>query len=98
METNAATKTKNVEEKQQLFSFSIVIPSHNRKEQLSRALEHLSALNYPAELLEVVIMLDGCTDGSAQMLEKLAATFPFKLSWVEQKQGGPSAARNAGVM
>lgn len=98
METNTATKNNVLEEKEQLFSFSIVIPSHNRKEQLSRALGHIASLNYPAESLEVVVMLDGCTDGSAQMLKELAATFPFKLSWVEQKQGGPSSARNAGVL
>jgi GT2 family glycosyltransferase len=98
MESNTATKNKYLAEKQQLSAFSIVIPSHNRKEQLSRALGHVASLNYPAEFLEVVVMLDGCTDGSAQMLQELALTFPFKLSWVEQKQGGPSSARNAGVL
>lgn len=81
-----------------LFSFSIVIPSHNRRNQLARALKHVAKLDYPAELLEVIVLLDGCTDGSAQLLEEIAPTFPLKLSWIEQAQGGPSAARNTGVM
>lgn len=93
MKINTDT-TKN----SQFFSFSIVIPSHNRKEQLNRALNHIAVLNYPSELLEIIVMLDGCTDGSAQMLKELKTTFPMKLCWVEQKQGGPSAARNVGVL
>jgi GT2 family glycosyltransferase len=82
----------------ELFNISIIIPSHNRREQLAKALNHIAAMDYPSELVEVVGVLDGCTDGSGRMLETLCHTFPFKLRWLEQAQGGPAAARNAGVL
>ncbi len=81
-----------------LIAISIVIPSHNRREQLSRALRHIARLDYPADLLEVIVVLDGCTDGSARQLAELGPSFPFELRWLEQPQGGPSVARNAGVL
>jgi glycosyltransferase involved in cell wall biosynthesis len=78
-------------------SFSIVIPSHNRKEQLVQALSNIAQQTYPSGMIEVVVVLDGCTDGSARLLEEKRAFFPFQLHVLEQAQGGPSRARNAGV-
>ena len=80
-----------------LPGFSIVMPSHNRQAQLDRALSHLAKQTYPADLIEVVVVLDGCTDGSARMLEAKRASFPFRLQVLEQSQGGPARARNTGV-
>ncbi|NWJ94986.1 MAG: glycosyltransferase family 2 protein [Chloroflexi bacterium] len=80
-----------------MATISVVIPSHNRRERLARALSHLYKQTYPTDLLELVVVLDGCTDGSAHMLEELQATIPVKLKVINQAQGGPAAARNAGV-
>jgi glycosyltransferase involved in cell wall biosynthesis len=74
------------------------MPSHNRQDRLMQALEHIARQTYPATLIEVVVVLDGCTDGSAQMLEQNRATYPFNLHIVEQAQGGPARARNTGVL
>ena len=82
---------------EEMPTFSIIIPSYNRKERLARALTHLSKQTYPGDLLELIVVLDGCTDGSAAMLEQLQATFPYKLKIISQTQSGPAAARNAGV-
>ena len=52
----------------------IVIPTHNRREQLLRCLRSISALtvsNY-----QVIVVLDGCTDGS---LEAVQEQFPDSL-------------------
>lgn len=78
-------------------AISIVMPSYNRRERLARAISHLGKQTYPAELLELVVVLDGCTDGSAQMLQQIQSEIRFKLQVIEQVQGGPAAARNAGV-
>lgn len=77
---------------------SVVMPSHNRRERLGRALRQVSRLEYPVERLEVVVVLDGCTDGSEEMIQGLKETYPFSLKVVSRKQGGPGAARNAGVL
>jgi glycosyltransferase involved in cell wall biosynthesis len=54
--------------------------------------EHQSA---PADTFEVVVILDGSTDGSTAMVSELAPA--FELSVLTQPRAGASAARNRGA-
>jgi glycosyltransferase involved in cell wall biosynthesis len=74
---------------------SVVIPSHNRCELLRECLASFEHQSAPAHTFEVVVVLDGSTDGSAEMVSKLAP--PFELSVLTQPQAGASAARNSGA-
>lgn len=47
---------------------TIVMAVHNEGENLPRKLLNLAALHYPAELLEVIIVSDGSTDQTNQLL------------------------------
>jgi GT2 family glycosyltransferase len=62
---------------------TIVIASHNRWDDLRRTLQRLRSLE--PKPLEIIVVLDGCTDGSK---EKVAAKFP-EISIIENfvKQG-----------
>ena len=74
---------------------SVVIPSYNRREPLLRLLDRLSRQEIAPEDFEVIVVLDGSTDGS-----KSAATareWPFALTVLEQANAGIGAARNAGA-
>lgn len=74
---------------------SVVVPSFNRCDSLSMVLDALEDQTYPADRLEVVVVLDGCTDGSAAMTR---ARHPrHRLEVVEQANRGLAAARNAGA-
>lgn len=74
---------------------SVIIPSHNRRLLLNRVLESLTKQSLPSEQFEVIVVLDGCTDGSRDMLREFRA--PFSLHVIEQEQTGASAARNLGA-
>jgi GT2 family glycosyltransferase len=75
---------------------SLVIPTHNRRESLRMVLEALARQTTPAERYEVLVICDGCTDGSAEMCRGLAV--PYRLRVLEQNPNqGPAAARNRGV-
>ncbi|WP_394729432.1 glycosyltransferase family 2 protein [Altererythrobacter sp. GH1-8] len=50
------------------FTVSIVIPTHNRQDDLMATLEQLSTLSPAAD--EIIIFLDGCNDGSKELLEE----------------------------
>jgi len=50
---------------------SIIIPSHNRAQQLERCLRSLYALDYPATSLEILIVDDASTDETHAMLQRL---------------------------
>jgi len=74
---------------------SVVIPTHNRRELLGKLLDALAGQTCPPERMEVVVVADGCHDGTAEMLANYQA--PFAMKVVEQPGSGPSTARNAGV-
>jgi GT2 family glycosyltransferase/peptidoglycan/xylan/chitin deacetylase (PgdA/CDA1 family) len=75
---------------------SVVIPTYNRREQLRACLDALAQQTQPASDFEVIVVVDGSTDGTVEMLEAL--TPPFSLHAVTQEgNSGYGAARNAGV-
>jgi glycosyltransferase involved in cell wall biosynthesis len=96
METQEQIGTTETHTKQ-LLSVSIVMPSYNRRDRLERVVHHIAKQKYPKELVELIICLDGCTDGSAEALRQIEAEFPFRLVILEQSQSGPAAARNHGM-
>src|SRR5436305_13294617 len=74
---------------------SVIVPTHNRRELLRLCLASLERQTAPPEAFEVVVAVDGSTDGTAEMLAELSP--PFRLSVVTQPQAGQSAAVNAGA-
>jgi glycosyltransferase involved in cell wall biosynthesis len=75
--------------------FSVVMPTHQRRERLRRTLGRVAQVEYPRDRLELVLVCDGCSDGSAAMARSLELPFPVRV--LEQPQGGPAAARNLGM-
>lgn len=75
--------------------FSVVIPTYQRRERLRLVLDRLGRQAYPRDRLEVVVVCDGCTDGSAEMARSLRLPFPTTV--LEQGNQGPAVARNLGL-
>lgn len=75
--------------------FSVIIPTYNRREALRRCLEALAAQQEVPGGFEVIVVVDGSTDGTAEMLASLA--LPFALIVLQRENGGASQARNAGA-
>ncbi len=73
---------------------SVVIPTHNRRASVVRAVAALSGQSYPADALEVVVVADGCTDGTASIA---AERSPIAVRMIEQPAQGPATARNRGA-
>lgn len=74
--------------------FSIVIPTHNRLNMLRQVLQALGDQAGAPEL-EVIVIDDGSTDGTAAALETHRPSYPF--TFRSQPNGGPGRARNHGV-
>jgi glycosyltransferase involved in cell wall biosynthesis len=77
------------------MTVSVVIPTYNRRDQLLRCLEALAGQEGVTTSIEVVVVLDGCTDDTANALRSLAT--PFTLRVLAQPNRGPAAARNSGL-
>lgn len=78
------------------MSLSLVITSYNREPVLRRLLETLALQDDPD--FQVVVAIDGSTDGSAAMLA--AAHTPFDLKWLDTHCTGYglAVARNEGIL
>ena len=70
---------------------SVVVPTFNYARYLSQALD--SALNQTGVSLEVVVVDDGSTDGTPEILEGYGS----EIRLLRQNNHGLSAARNAGL-
>lgn len=80
----------------QAVKLSVVVPTRNRREVLiSRTLPAMFAQDMPADEFEIIVVVDGSTDGTTQALHELQP--PCSLQIIEQQNRGPSAARNNGI-
>lgn len=76
-------------------SFSVVVPTRNRPAQLARCLLSLARLNYPRERYEVVVVDDGGNTDTKSVVGRIEQE--LRTTCLRVPQGGPAAARNAGV-
>ncbi|MEZ4863291.1 MAG: glycosyltransferase [Caldilineaceae bacterium] len=74
--------------------FSIVIPTYQRCTVVVASVRALAQQEYEGRF-EVIVVVDGSTDGSAQALRALEA--PFPLTVIEQPNQGAATARNQGA-
>ena len=77
------------------MTLSVIIPTHNRRTQLLRCLESLARQEGVTTSVEVLVVLDGCTDDTSDALRSVR--IPFTLRVLERPNGGPAAARNSGL-
>lgn len=71
---------------------SVIVPNYNGSSTLSECIQSLLLLNYPKERMEIIIVDNGSTDNSIQIIK----AFPVKLL-VENNIKSSYAARNLGV-
>ena len=74
-----------------LAAISIVVASCNRQASLDRLVGALSGLDYPKELIEVLVVDDG-----SDPPVRLARAGP-RIHVLHQRRAGPASARNAGI-
>ncbi len=74
---------------------SVVVPTYQRRESLRRLLDSLACQTLPAAGYEVIVVVDGSTDGSAEAARALAV--PYRLTVLEGPNRGRAGACNAGV-
>jgi glycosyltransferase involved in cell wall biosynthesis len=76
-------------------TISVVIPTYNCAALLPNAIR--SAYAQTLAPAEVVVVDDGCTDNTADVVESLAPSLPDNFTYIRQANGGEAAARNRGV-
>ena len=77
---------------------TVIVAAHNEEAVIERRLENLLALDYPPELLEIVIASDGSTDGTGELVTAVAARARHpRVRLLHCPRAGKVAAQNAAV-
>jgi cellulose synthase/poly-beta-1,6-N-acetylglucosamine synthase-like glycosyltransferase len=73
-------------------SLSLIIAAHDEQSVIAGTVENARALDYPGELLEVIVACDGCSDETAQRARGARADLVLELP-----RGGKIRAQDAAV-
>lgn len=74
---------------------SVIIPTYNRADRVLACVEALCAQTSPPDDFEVIVVIDGSTDRTAEVLSRVRAPFHLRVLWQENR--GWSAALNRGA-
>lgn len=78
------------------LAVSVVMPTHNRAEQLRHVVRRLMSQDMPPDTFEVIVVDSKCGDHTPQVLRELAAEYP-NLSHVRCEVASVAATRNMGM-
>ncbi|BCJ91329.1 glycosyl transferase family 2 [Terrihabitans soli] len=78
------------------MKISVIIPAFNRERFIVPALRSLARQRTDKIDLDIIVVDDGSTDGTAHAVTAFAEDAPF-VRLVRKENGGPSSARNAGL-
>ncbi len=80
-----------------MVDVSIVIPSYNRRDSVCALVKALLDQDDPALTTEIIVVLDGSTDGSAEALAAAITGRDARVCLWQQENRGRAGARNAGL-
>ncbi len=75
---------------------SVIIPAYNVEALVEKCVLSVVSQDYPRELLEIIVVDDGSTDGTGAIIDKLLGQYD-NVTAIHKKNGGSSSARNMGL-
>ena len=79
-----------------LPSLSLIVAAHDEQEVIGAKVTNALALDYPRELLEVIVACDGCTDETAQRARAAGADIVLELPRAGKIRAQDAAVERAG--
>ncbi len=77
------------------MKLSIIIPVYNEKNTIEEIIKRVLAVNLENLEKEIIVVDDGSTDGTQEILQKLSSSLPIKVFFHQTNQGKGSAVRTA---
>jgi poly-beta-1,6-N-acetyl-D-glucosamine synthase len=90
----ARLRPKPILKSRQRKTVSVVIAAHNGERFIGAKLDSVLALEYPRELMEILVISDGSTDRTDSIVEEFA---PQGVRLLRVPRGGKCAALNAAI-
>lgn len=77
--------------------FSVIIPTFNRVDEIKELLKSLSEQTISQNEFEVIVVDDGSTDNTVEIIESIKKKSSFEIKILNQDHKGPGEARNLGM-
>lgn len=77
------------------MKISVIIPTYNRASFIVKTIQ--TVLNQTLVPHEIIVVDDGSTDNTEDILREFCYINPDKIKYIKQKNQGVSSARNAGI-
>jgi glycosyltransferase involved in cell wall biosynthesis len=79
------------------YLFTVIVPTYNRKDEIRELLSSLSAQTIPSNDFEIIIVDDGSTDSTEEMVNGFIVDADLNIRFLKQDHRGPGEARNLGM-
>ena len=76
---------------------TIIIPTYNRKDILRKSLAAYRSQSAAEEILEILVVDDGSTDGTDSVVAQSNEGSPIPIRYIHQENRGQASARNHGI-
>ena len=76
---------------------SIVVATWNRRQTLERTLSHLQNQSLSADRFELIVVDDGSTDGTGEMIAAIQPQLEFPVRYFWHPNRGPGYSQNVGI-
>jgi len=74
---------------------SVIVPVYNVENYIEKCL--ITLVNQTLQEIEIIVVNDGSTDNSKDIINKFLNKYPNKIKYLEKENGGLSDARNFGM-
>lgn len=78
-------------------SITVIIPMYNSERTILGTLDSICNQTTPEYIREIIVVNDGSTDGSQELVESYLKSVPIKIRLLKKINGGVSSARNVGI-
>ena len=78
------------------YKVTVIVPVYNAEKNIDRTMQSLFQQTIAPELVEIILIDDGSTDGSPAACDRYAREYE-NVRVIHQENKGVSAARNAGI-
>ncbi len=83
--------------KGELKSVSIIIPAYNEEKSIAKTIESALSLDYPAKMLEIIVVNDGSKDNTYNSAKKYESDKRVRVRVFSKENGGKGSALNYGI-